>query len=365
MANSQTNRPWHGGNLSQAQQRFGNAPLLDFSANINPLGLPPAVARELPRCLSGIVHYPDPYAHDLQEALAEFLNIEPHNLLLGNGSIELIYLLPRLGQVSKVAVPAPGFSEYEYAAGLVGAECLRMLLRPPDYAWDLDQIMAIIPQVDMLFLCNPNNPTGTLLGSTDLDKIVNALPPQGTLLVMDEAFMDFVTDKEELSLVQQATEDPRLVVLGSLTKFFALPGLRLGYLVGTPPLIKRLGSQLPPWNLNALAQTAGLLALQDREFIQSSRQYMEQARREFYRALQSLPGLHPLYPHANFIFCRLGPELPNAPQLVQALGQRGLLIRDCSNYPGLDDRCIRLAVRRQEENMVLVAALKEILPHGA
>jgi threonine-phosphate decarboxylase len=182
---------------------------------------------------------------------------------------------------------------------------------------------------------------------------------------MAEAFIDFVADPRDLTLVPRAVQDPRLLVLGSLTKFFALPGLRLGYLAGTPERISRFAAFLPPWNINSLAQAAGLAALQDHKFIQESRDYIFKARQLLFEALSAIPGLHPLPPTANFIFCRLGPELPNAPRLVELMGRRGFLLRDCSNYRGLDDRCLRLAVRRRRDNLDLAAALHEICTHGS
>lgn len=358
-------RPWHGGDLTLARERFGVGPQLDFSANINPLGPPPAVLQELPKRLNDIVHYPDPYARALKQTLADFLGVSPANLILGNGSTELIYLLPRVHRVSRVAMPAPGFSEYEYGARLAGAECRFLFLPPPMYSWDLKELMEILPQVEMLFLCNPNNPTGSLLRSAELAALVAALPSAGTILVMDEAFMEFVPEKAELSLVPQAVGDTRVIVLGSLTKFFALPGLRLGYLVGTTDTIRTLAAHLPPWNINAPAQSAGILALQDRDYQRRSVAYMVEARSRFFQALQALPGIVPLPPTANFIFCRLRPNRLTAPQLAEHLGRRGFLIRDCSNYRGLDDRCFRLAVRRVEENEALVQTLQEILTGGA
>jgi len=357
-------RPWHGGDVTGARRKYGSTTLLDFSANINPLGLPPAVAMGLAAHIPEIVHYPDPYAREVQEILAISLGVPPETLLLGNGSIELIYLLPRILGITRAAAPVPGFSEYRYGARLASASCLDLPLRPPEYAWNLDEILGIIPQVDLMFLCNPNNPTGSLFTAADIDSLVEALPDQQAFLVMDEAFMDFVTGREDLSLARRAAEDHRILVLGSLTKFYALPGLRLGYLLGEPGLIQKLAAFLPPWNINCLAQAAARLALTDVEFGRRSREYVEQARSRFYGALREVPGLTPLPPTANFIFCRLADDGVSAPELTARLGRRGFLIRDCSNYRGLDDRCIRLAVRREEDNAALVAALREAIRGG-
>ncbi len=360
---SDPDRPRHGGDLHLASRLYGRTELIDFSANMNPLGPPQGVWQALLEHLPDIVHYPDPYARELRDTLAAHLGIDPGHLVLGNGSMELLYLLPRVFPQDQALLPAPGFSEYEYGVRLHGLACRYVYLRPPDYTWDMAELQQAVAAGGLIFLCNPNNPTGTLLSAADLDDLLAVLPASA-LLVMDEAFIDFVDDWEERTLVPRAVQDPRLLVLGSLTKFFALPGLRLGFVVGSKDRVARLSAQLPPWNINSLAQKAGVAALQDRKFMAHSREYIHKARQKFHQALLTVPGLHPLPPSANFIFCRLGPELPSAPHLVELMGQRGFLLRDCSNYRGLDDRCLRLAVRRQRENEALVLALQEVAAHG-
>ena len=356
-------RPRHGGDVTLAKNAFGRSEIIDFSANMNPLGPPQGVWQAVLETLQEIVHYPDPYARELRTTLAAHLGIEPANLVLGNGSMELLYLLPRISRQDRALLPAPGFSEYEYGVRLAGLPCQYIYLEPPAYTWNLPALCQAVAQGGLIFLCNPNNPTGTLLSQEALAEVLAVLP-ETALLVMDEAFIDFVDDYRSLTLVHRAVQDPRVVVLGSLTKFYALPGLRLGYAAGTTEWVQRLAAQVPPWNINSLAQAAGTAALQDQEYLAHSREYIRKTRQKFYEALQTVPGLQPLAPTANFIFCRLGPELPNAPRLVQLMGQRGFLLRDCSNYRGLDDRCIRLAVRRPRENEALVAAFKDLLSHG-
>ncbi len=364
MKSSDPERPRHGGDLTLAQTKFQIRQLIDFSANMNPLGPPQAAWQALLENLAGIVNYPDPFARGLKAALANYLGVKPANLALGNGSIELIYLLPRVFAFPSAMVPAPGFSEYEYAIRLTQTQCRFIYLTPPDFTWDLPALQKEIAQGGLIFLCNPNNPTGTLLSRSGLEALLEALPASG-LLVMDEAFIDFVADHQELTLVPRAVQDHRVLVLGSLTKFFALPGLRLGYLVGTPDNIQKLAAFLPPWNINGLAQAAGEAALGDISYIRKSRDYIFQARQLLFEALVDIPGLHPLPPTANFIFCRLGQGLPNASMLVALMGQKGFLLRDCSNYRGLDDRCLRLAVRRRQDNLYLATALSEICSYGS
>ncbi len=364
MKSSDPERPRHGGDLTLAHNTFSRDQLIDFSANMNPLGPPQAAWQAILEHLPDIVHYPDPYARRLKTALAEHLGVDPANLALGNGSIELIYLLPRAFPCATALLPAPGFSEYDYAVRLSSCQCRYVYLQPPDYTWDLEALREEVSQGGLIFLCNPNNPTGTLLSRSDLESLLTILPASA-LLVMDEAFIDFVSDRQDRTLAPRAVKDPRLLVLGSLTKFFALPGLRLGYLAGTQERINRLAAFVPPWNINSLAQAAGMAALKDHEYFKKYRDYFLQARQLIFEALSAIPGLNTQPPTANFIFCRLGPGLPNAPRLVELMGRRGFLLRDCSNYRGLNDRCLRLAVRRRQNNLDLAAALKEVCAHGS
>lgn len=364
MSTSLPDRPRHGGDLTLAAQVFGRAEFIDFSANMNPLGPPQGVWQALLENLPGIVHYPDPYARELKATLADYLGVSTAHLALGNGSMELIYHLPRAFPAAAALLPAPGFSEYEYALRLTRTPCRYVSLQPPDYTWDLATLCQEVAQGGLIFLCNPNNPTGTHLSQDALEAVLAVLP-ETALLVMDEAFIDFVSGYQDLTLVRRAAQDERLLVLGSLTKFFALPGLRLGYVAGTPARVQQLADLLPPWNINSLAQAAGLAALRDHKYQSHSREYIHKTRQKLFEALQGISGLQVLPPTANFIFCRLGEGWPNAPRLVELMGQRGFLLRDCSNYRGLDDRCLRLAVRRQRDNEALVAAWRELAGHGA
>ncbi len=185
----------------------------------------------------------------------------------------------------------------------LGTQCRFIYLKPPDYVWDLPALQEEISQGGLIFLCNPNNPTGTLLSRSSLEAVLEALPASA-LLVMDEAFIDFVADHRDLTLVPRAVQDSRLLVLGSLTKFFALPGLRLGYLVGTPDNIQKLAAFLPPWNINSLAQAAGAAALGDATYIRHSRDYIFQARQLLFEILTA--------PSPALILCRPRPTSSSA-----------------------------------------------------
>lgn len=311
--------------MKRAHGGMTNGGVLDFSASINPLGFPPSVRRVLDRTAELVVRYPHPDARPLREALARRHQISPACILVGNGSAELIYLLVR---DLRIAVFVPAFTEYEDAAASAMPVPWSQFPRAPN--------------ADAIVVGNPNNPTGHL---TRPEQILR-LPG---LVIVDEAFMDFVGD--EASLVRYAAETKRVIVVRSLTKFYALPGLRLGYIVAHPKVIARLRERQPPWSVNGIAQAAGIAALEDAGFAERTRIFIRETRDDLRHKipLESLPS------EANFLLCRTPKDL------VEPLAERGIAVRDCSSFTGLDRNHLRVAVRLPEENARLVSAMKEVL----
>lgn len=302
--------------------------LLDFSANVNPLGVPDRVRAVLADGASRVDRYPTPDAREFAAAVARHHRIPAQCILPGNGSSDLIYLVARLfaGRPGRVVVPA--FTEYEDACEASGI--------PLDHA-----------SPEVTFLGNPSSPEGRLRPREDV------LGLDGTLVV-DEAFMDFVDERE--SLLVRAAEDPRLLVLRTLTKFYAIPGLRLGYLVAVPETISKLRMLQPPWNVNALAEAAGLVALEEHEYAEFTRRFVRERREELSKGLKG-SGLEPLHSVTNYILCRV----VDASVLCAELLKRGIVARNCDSFTGLEkNRYVRFAVRKRSENERLVAALKEI-----
>lgn len=304
----------HGGNI----YKYGKD-IIDFSANINPLGL----SKEIKRVnLDRILHYPDPDSKELIKCIARYWRIGEENILLGNGSSELIYLIVYTFRPQKIFIPVPSFSEYERAAKIAGR-------------WN--------GGVELLFICNPNNPTGSLV----------KVPRFKGLKVVDEAFMDFLQDEDKHTMIWEATKNKKIIVLRTFTKFFAIPGLRLGYLIAHRDIIKRLKRYQPPWNINSLAQAVGIV-LEDKEYIEKTRRFIEKERQFLFRELSKIKGLKPLPSVVNFILV----EVDSPAGLKEKLIQKGILIRDCSNFRGLNNRFIRIAVRKRSENIRLIEALR-------
>lgn len=347
----------HGGTVFAVARQLGVPPeeLLDFSASINPLGPVPGVREAVAGAFDRAVHYPDSAATALAAALADYHGLEPATVCVANGSTELIYLLPLLVSGRRGLVVAPPFSEYGKSLQRAGWTVDYLDLPAADgFRLTAAQLDERLPAgYDLLFVGNPGNPTGTLLSRAEMAAIAECCRRHGTFLVIDEAFMDFC---EEESIKGLLVERGGGVVLRSLTKFFAIPGLRLGYALGAPALIARLAALREPWSVNTLAQVAGLASLGDADYRRRSRALIAGERHWLAAALAALPGLRPYPAAANYLLVEIVAGPPAREVARRLLGER-MLIRDCASFRGLDDRFFRVAVRNREENERLVAAL--------
>ncbi|WP_129124596.1 threonine-phosphate decarboxylase CobD [Geomonas oryzae] len=351
----------HGGNVFAVARDLGLAPeqLLDFSASINPLGMAPGVREALTESFERLLHYPDKGATELKLALAAYHGCAPDEIAVGNGSTELIHLLPRVFSGRRALVVAPAFAEYALALERAGWQTDYFNLSPDDgFSLLVDALKERLRQgYDMLFICNPGNPAGNLVPKGEVAGIVDACRESGTFLVLDEAFIDFCEAESAKELVRHA---PRAVLLRSMTKFFGIPGLRLGYALGRPETIAEIAAQQDPWNVNTAAQVAGIASLAASEYCRRTRSYIDAERVRFAAALSGLPGLEVFPARANYLLVRLTREGMTAGQLREALKGKGILIRDCSNFQGLDGGYFRVAVRLAEENDLLVKCLAAV-----
>ncbi len=350
--------PEHGGDIYGIARELGLAPgeLLDFSASINPLGFPPGLPSALSQALAEVVHYPDRRCTALREELAAYHGLSPAQILVGNGSTELIYLIPRALRPRRGLIVAPAFGEYDKALRAAGAEVRWHVTAEADgftLRGPLDPGAA-----ELVFLANPASPSGALVPPEEMAAVVRRLTARGAVAVLDEAFIDFV---EEASLKHALSRVPGLMVLRSFTKFFGIPGLRLGYLLGAAELVARVGAVQEPWSVSTLAQAAGRACLAEADFMARSRRMVAEARERFQGQLAGLPGLRVFPSAANYLLLKLAQPGLDAATVRRRLLARGLIIRDASNFRGLNERFVRVAVRRPEENDRLVAALAEIL----
>ncbi len=353
--------PPHGGEVYHLARTLGLHPrdLLDFSANINPLGFPPAIPEVIAQTLGNIVHYPDQNCLELRQELAVYHGLAPDQILVGNGSTELLYLTARALAPRRALIVAPAFSEYEQA--LAAARV------PVDFQVTIDAhnfTLTAPPDprgADLVFLANPASPSGALLPPELLLETAARLTEAGVHLLLDEAFIDFV---EEASLKTRLAQFPHLLLLRSFTKFFGIPGMRLGYLLAAPALIRRLAAVQEPWSVNTLAQAMGQACLKDHDFMVRSRALVSRERQYLLNGLQSLPGLAPLPGAVNYLLVKITSPEWTAATLQKALLSRKIIVRDAANFRGLDERFFRLAVRRREENQRLLQTLEQLLMEG-
>lgn len=353
-------RPVHGSIGPSELRRRGLDParVIDFSASVSPLGPPPGLWEALR--LVDLTTYPDPECLELREALSSQLGIGPERILVGNGSTEIIHLLARAYLPSPAGRPGnsvvllnPTYGEYLGACRLAGASIFNLNASPSTgFRWDLPEAQAHIAaqQPALVFVCNPNNPTGVYLPEPDVAGLADAAGLAGGLLVLDEAYLNFVDNPwDSRSLLQRGN----VVLLRSMTKDYALTGLRLGYALAAEAVIARLAAFQPDWSVNSLAQAAGRVALADTDYLPRARQAVSQSRRFLTERLTALD--FPALPSsANFLLVPVGSGTMMREQLLQ----RGLVVRDCTSF-GLAD-CVRIGLRSLPDCERLAAAMDEV-----
>lgn len=373
-------RPVHGGNLAWAAALAGcpASAILDFSASISPLGPPESALDAIQAHLSSLTAYPDPDYGELRTALGEALNVDPDWILPGNGSAELLtWAAWDLSKLSATYLVTPAFGDYWRALSAFGAKVLkcpldlRLLEAEPVRRLVTDDLSVsnrslVSPSFCLpvplalnaergLLLNNPHNPTGLLFGREAILPYVK----QFGMVVVDEAFMDFLPPWEQETLIDAVEEFPNLVILRSLTKFYSLPGLRLGCAIAHPDILGRWQLLRDPWPVNALAAAAAAAVVRDTVFERQTWDWLPVARFELFEGLANLPGLQPIAGAANFLLV----ESSMSVSLIQKslLERHRILIRDCLSFPELGDRFFRVAVRSRAENLRLIAGLAEVI----
>ena len=350
----------HGGNVIAASRELGCpvSEILDFSASINPLGMPEEVLRAARESLAEAVHYPEIDGASLVEALSDYHRLPASHFLPGSGSTELIYLFPRVLRPRRALLVAPAFSEYErslYRAGTIVD--LFGLRAEENFRLDPSRLLkALHPEVDLVLLANPGNPTGSGIDAGTVEAIARGVREQA-LVAVDEAFVDFCP---RLSVVDSVPFHSNLFVFRSLTKFYAIPGLRAGYLVGRQAAVARLAAAREPWTLSVPALAAARACLLQGAYRSRSLETIPLLRRELATGLEKL-GLTVFPSDANFLLARLKGVGQTAGRLAALLRQKRILVRDCSDFASLDPRYLRVAVRGADDNARLLSAMEEAL----
>lgn len=345
----------HGGDWAGYRAEFG-CDALDFSANVSPLGLPAGVAAAITNALPTADRYPDPLCRELRAALAGAEGVPADWILCGNGAADLIFRLALAVRPRRALLPAPTFAEYEAALQTVGCAVQRVFLREEnEFAVTEKFIDAVTPETDIVFLCQPNNPTGQVTPPALVERLVRRCAACGAVLVVDECFLDFLPDRDAWTAKQLLRDAPQLIILKAFTKLYAMAGVRLGYaLCGDAALLEKMRGAGQPWAVSSLAQAAGLAALQETAYADAVRALIAEQRPRMAAGLRAL-GLRVMDGQANYLLFRATPDFG------EKLRRRGAVVRSCANYPGLDAAWYRTAVRTAEENTRLLQIMGEIL----
>ena len=344
----------HGGDWAGYRAEFGRDPL-DFSANVSPLGLPGGVAKAITASFATADRYPDPLCRALREKLAVAEGVPAEWLLCGTGAADLIFRLALAEKPRTALVTAPTFAEYATALGTVDCRVERHFLREENDFAVTDAILdAVHPGTNMVFLCQPNNPTGQLAEPALVEALLRRCEAVGAVLAVDECFLDFLPEGQSLSAKWLLSTSRSLVILKAFTKLYGMAGVRLGYgLCADASLLHGMSETVPPWNVSTLAQAAGVAALGETEFLEKTRALVRAERAWLAEQLAAL-GFRVIPSDANYLLFRA------APGLDAALREQGILIRNCENYAGLCPGWYRIAVRTRAENEALIRALREV-----
>jgi threonine-phosphate decarboxylase len=346
----------HGGDIYDLPQKP-----LDFSANISPLGVPQGVAEAVCREASHFDIYPDPRCGKLREALGRCHGIDPERIACGNGAADLIYRTVRYFRPRKALLAVPTFSEYEKALEEEHCAIIRYALPLPRFGGDAGILPLISAETDMLFLCNPNNPTGLLWEKALMEKVITKCRNTQTILVIDECFNEFLDDPADHSALAFLNASANLIILKAFTKIYAMAGFRLGYILcGSEETGRGIAAAGQAWSVSSVAQTAGIAALTETSYVEEVRRLVKEERNSMKDALSGL-GLEVLGGEANYIFFRISETSGfDQSRFFEQLRCRGFLLRSCANYSGLDDTYYRVSLRKHEENQALISALRTL-----
>lgn len=353
----------HGGDVESAALRYGLAPgqFTDFSANINPLGPPPGMLEALRTALPEIIRYPDPGHRALLSLLAERHGASQEAICVGNGAAEIMALILLALAPNKVGVVQPCFSEYETLSRQFGAEVHAVYgTEERDYRAEPEQIVQLIASSDLVFLGQPNNPNGVQYEVEQLRQLAEAAERHKTYLVVDEAFIDFIPVKRRQSLLPELERYPHVILVRSMTKFYAIPGLRLGYGIAHPEMTVAMRNKQVTWSVNILALRAGEISLQAGEEYETATIAAIAAERDWLRAELVRLGCKITPGEANYLLLKL-PAPWIAGSMQEALGRRGVLVRSCAMYPGLGEGHIRVAVKDRGANVVLIREMEKVI----
>jgi len=352
----------HGGNIYKFQ-REGKIDILDYSSNINPLGVPQKFINIAKESFDKLVNYPDPYYIDLRKKIAEFNSLDLSNIIVGNGATEILFLYLKSLKPKKVLILAPCFAEYERALKSVSAEINYFELKESDNFYpNIENLKREIEtnSYDLFFFFNPNNPTGQFIKLEDIKKVVEVCENKNTKIFVDEAFIEFIENWQEKTV--SLFKNKNIFIMRAFTKFFAIPGLRLGYGIGfDDEILNKMWDEKEPWTVNTFANLAGLVMLDDKEYIEKSEKWILEEKKFMYKELSEFQYLKAYKTECNFILLKI--QNISSTSLRDKMIEKNILIRDASNFKFLDYHFVRLAIKDRESNIKVLEALADIMEY--
>lgn len=391
-AEKETKMDFHGGNIYKIFREKSIKEILDYSSNINPYGIPESLKKRITENLEILERYPDPDYIELRQKLAHLNKVDMSNIILGNGATEIIFLFMKVINPKKILIAAPTFGEYERAVKAMkrvenssilgdsnkkkydeksfGKQKIEIehfeLKENDDFKLNIDNLKnELAKKYDLLIICNPNNPTGKFLKLDETEEILKECNKYNTKLFIDEAFIDFLKDGIKESIINTKEDKQNLFVTRAFTKFFAMPGLRLGYgIYFDKKLEKRISEKKEPWSVNNIAEMAGLTVLDDTKYIEETLKWIAEEKTYVYEKLNEINGIKPYKTEVNFITVKIEDNFIlkglNVKILRGKMIEKGILIRDASNFKFLDERFFRLAIKNRKNNDRVIETLKKI-----
>jgi threonine-phosphate decarboxylase len=355
---------FHGSDLEKIEKIYGirREDITSFSANVNPLGISPKLRETLSSHVDAITTYPDREYTSLRSCIAGYVGTDMQTVIVGNGSTELISLIIQIEHPAKALILGPTYSEYEREVKLGGGTTIYYPLKEADgFRLQTEDFLSKLNEsIDMLVLCNPNNPTSTCITNRQMRSILDACKEHGIFVMVDETYVEFAEDVDQVTSVPLTKYYDNLIILRGTSKFFAAPGLRLGYAItGNQDLVRSINRRQNPWSISSLAAIAGEIMFTDQDYIEKTRSLISSERKRMYDMLRQHPDYKVYEPSANFLLVKLLREDQTSDVLFDKAIKRCMMIRDCSTFPFLDDRYIRFCIMSPEMNDRLMQCILE------
>ena len=357
---------FHGSDLEKIEKIYGirKEDIVSFSANVNPLGLSGKLRASLADHLDVITGYPDREYTELRKVIAGYCETEYENIIVGNGSTELISLFIRIEHPKKALIVGPTYSEYEHEVSLGGGTSLYFPLKEKDdFVLNYDELIGQLNEsIDVLIICNPNNPTSSCISRKTMRSILDVCKQNDIFVMVDETYIEFTSDYDDVNSIPLTRYYNNIIILRGISKFFAAPGLRLGYgITGNRDLIKAINSRKNPWTINSLAEAAGRLMFTDEEYIKKTKELICGERIRVTDALKKIKGLKVYEPSANFVLVKILSDDVNADILFDACIREKMMIRNCCTFPFLDNKYFRICFMSPEMNDKLISVIKRVM----